>query len=139
MFYFILLVFILVNYGMSNIVVYARGPFHIFEWWRNTAFKIHPQLGEMFSCMICYPTWNAIMLTGLSYLIGIQLTPFTIVFNWEYPIITALLDGAIGSGTTWIIHNIEEWFEKNAGILYEDQTEEQEPIKVTEDVTRRDK
>lgn len=117
----IFLIFIFLNYGMSNMVVYANGPFHIFSWWRETAFKIHPQLGEMFTCMICYPTWNGMLLSLVSFLIGIHFTPMMSIFNGEYWPLAILLDGCVGSGTTWVIHNIEEWFEKNS---YYDVTED---------------
>lgn len=108
----IVFVFILLNYGMSNMIVYAAGPFHIFEHFRNLMGKIHVQFAELFSCMICYPTWNGIMLSILSLILGIHFTPFTLIFDGHYPVITVLLDGCFGSGTSWLIHNIEEWFER---------------------------
>ena len=114
MVWFILVVFILLNYGMSNMVVYANGPFHIFEWWRNTAFKIHPQLGELFTCMICYPTWNGMLLSVVSLLVGINFTPFTVIFDGSYWLLAILFDGCVGSGATWVIHNIEEYFERGS-------------------------
>ena len=119
----IVFVFILLNYGLSNMIVYAAGPFHIFEKFRNLMGRIHIQFAELFSCMICYPTWNAIMLSALALIIGIHFTPFTIIFGGSYPILTVLLDGGFGSGTTWLIHNIEEWFERGNQSYDEDEND----------------
>ena len=115
----IILLFFILNYGMSNIIVFSNGPFHIFEKFRNLMSELSGQLGELFSCMICYPTWNGMILSALSLILGVYFTPFTLLFNGEYVIITIVLDGAIGSGSTWLIHNIEEYFER-ANITYTD-------------------
>ena len=48
------LLFILVTYGFSNIVVYGS----IFKGMRNFLKKVSPNFwGELVSCMICFPTW----------------------------------------------------------------------------------
>lgn len=105
---------------MSNMIVFANGPFHIFEKVRSVANSLSSQLGEMFSCMICYPTWNGIILSVISLVIGVYFTPFTLLFNGEHVILTVLFDGCLGSGSTWLIHNIEEYYERS-NIVYTDE------------------
>lgn len=118
----IVFVFIILNYGMSNMIVFSNGPFHIFEKLRTCANNMSEQLGELFSCMICYPTWNGIILSVVSLVIGVYFTPFTILFNGNYVILTILFDGCFGSGSTWLIHNIEEYFERS-NITYIDESD----------------
>lgn len=114
--------FIMLNYGMSNMIVFSNGPFHVFEKFRAFANNLSEQLGELFSCMICYPTWNGFILSAVALITGVYFTPFTILFNGHYVLLTVLFDGCFGSGTTWLIHNIEEYFER-ANVTYEDEDE----------------
>jgi len=117
---FLLLTFILVCYGISNMVIYSNGPFHIFSKWRELTVKIHPMVGELFSCMMCFPFWVGVLLSAIDlFLFGGCLTPFNVLlFNIPTGIAKIIailgLDGALSSGTTWFIHNIEEYFESNS-------------------------
>lgn len=116
----IVLLFFILNYGMSNIVVFSNGPFHIFYKFRNLMSGLSDQLGELFSCMICYPTWNGMILSVVSLVLGVYFTPFTMLLGNSHPVISVILDGAIGSGSSWLIHNVEEYFERS-GITYTDE------------------
>lgn len=119
------LTFVFATYGLSNMVVYSNGPFGVFRRWRTFSNKISEGFGELFSCMICFPTWAGIILSAINLFLiedTILFTPMNAlmgesVFNyigvtfWVLSFIIILVDGLIGSGTTWLIHNIEEWFE----------------------------
>jgi hypothetical protein len=121
----VFLVFIFATYGFSNMVVYSNGPFGVFRKWRELSNKISEGFGELFSCMICFPTWAGMILSAINlFLIEniIMFTPMNLLMNesvfdysgitfWLISFVIILVDGLIGSGTTWIIHNIEEWFE----------------------------
>ena len=113
----IIFLFIWLTYGLSNMIVFASGPFHIFKKTRTLFNKISPQLGEFISCMICFPTWVGIGLSALNLFVfkDVSLTPFNVVFNgeteWYSYLACMLFDGALASGTTWFIHNVEEFFE----------------------------
>jgi hypothetical protein len=115
---FILLVYILSCYGMSNVMVFSRGPFGIFEEWRNLSEKINSSFGELFSCMMCFPFWVGALLSiiNLFLLPSVLFTPFNIIIMIHSDILSKLfiivMDGILSSGTTWILHNIEEYFEK---------------------------
>lgn len=117
---FLLIVYIFLCYGASNIVVFSNGPIHVFDKLRKITNKIHPMLGEIFSCMMCFPTWVGIGLSAIDYFLlpNFIFTPFNLIFTgitgfWGIAFML-LMDGILASGTTWFIHNIEEWFESNS-------------------------
>jgi hypothetical protein len=119
MFTFILFTFIFICYGISNIVVFSTGPWHMFEKWRALSTRISPSFGEMFQCMMCFPFWAGVILSAINLFLFNDLifTPCNLLFYgvqttiWN-SLLIMLLDGAISSGTVWILHNIEESFEK---------------------------
>lgn len=117
----ILLVFIFACYGLSNMVVFSNGPFDMLKGWRNLTNKIHPKLGELFSCMMCFPTWVGMGLSAINlfFVTDIPFTPmnslcdsYIVDYNTLTFFVIILIDGAIASGSSWVIHNIEEYFER---------------------------
>lgn len=118
MFGFLLTTFILVCYGLSNMVIYSKGPFHIFQNWRLWADKISPMFGELFSCMMCFPFWAGVLLSivDIFILTSIVITPYGLIMA-SLPVTTGntllicLFNGILSSASTWLIHNIEEFFE----------------------------
>ena len=113
-----LFIFILACYGLSNMVVYSKGPLNIFENFRNKVSLISSNLGELFSCMMCFPFWAGVIISVLDIiLINVTFTPFNMLFNGQTVdfvtiVVILVMDGIISSGTTWILHNIEEYFEQ---------------------------
>lgn len=117
---FLLIIYILICYGASNMVVFSNGPLHIFDKLRTLTNKIHPMLGEIFSCMMCFPTWVGVILSSIDYFLlpNFVITPFNLLLTgitgfWGIAFLI-LMDGILASGTTWFIHNVEEWFESNS-------------------------
>jgi len=121
----VLLSFIFISYGLSNMIVYSNGPGGIFTWWRSCSNKIHPKFGELFDCMMCLPMWVGMFFSviNLFFISSFSFTPMNMIFGriiYDYygidflfiTILILLCDGAIASGTSWVIHNIEEHFEK---------------------------
>jgi hypothetical protein len=99
-----LLLFILICYGTSNIMVFSS----IFSKWRTFWLKVSPNfLGELFTCMICLPTWCGIILSLLIF------SPTMTFLGVSSIFFSALLDGIIASGAVWLIHTIQESLEKN--------------------------
>lgn len=113
--FFKLIVSILLCYGISNIVVYGSGPANVFEKFRALMEKWSPNLGEWSGCMMCMPTTVGIVMSLLDWFVflSIDFTPFTMLLKstdmWYF---AALMDGCLLSGTTWLIHQVEEWFER---------------------------
>jgi hypothetical protein len=101
------LLFELLAYGITNIAVFGS----IFEKWRNFWVKTNPSFfGKLFSCPMC-----------LSFYVGGVLS---LVFNnngWSTPFfdygitslpLTVFLDSCFTSGCVWLVHNLEEFFER---------------------------
>lgn len=114
--WFVVFVFSVIVYSISNHFVYAHGPMHVYDNIRNIAQRIHPNLGELFECMICFPTWVGMALSAMNYffLNGVALTPFMILLNGITPwwIIIAL-DGFFGSAVGWLIDTFQSAVERS--------------------------
>lgn len=98
-----LIVFLLISYGISNIVIFST----IFKGWREFWLKHSPNFfGKLFTCMICLPFWVGIL---LSYIVFSITESFLGVDNFY---INLFLDGCLTSGGVWLIHTIQEKLEK---------------------------
>lgn len=103
-----ILLTILVCYGISNIIVYGS----IFEGLRDRLTLFSPDFwGKLFSCMMCLPFWVGFFLSVSSQFTGYtQFSPF-FSNGLENPYISVFLDSCLLSGTTWLIHTLQEHFE----------------------------
>jgi hypothetical protein len=108
-----IVVWSLVIYGMSNILVYGsilNGFRNTIERWGNnpsTPFnKVFHFIREMLRCMLCTPTWLGFFFGFLIYSPTYTYLNVSEYYSW-------FLDGTLASGTTWIINSIIEWFEEN--------------------------
>lgn len=115
---FLLIVFIIASYGLSNMVVYSNGPFGVFLKWRELTNRISPNIGELFSCMMCFPFWAGVTLSAIDLFIitGSIFTPFNLLLYFQSAgiiktILILIMDGIVSSGSVWVLHNIEEYFE----------------------------
>lgn len=102
-----ILLFVLLSYGITNILVFGS----IFQKWRDFWNKINPSFfGKLVTCPLCLSTWIGGILSTLFIYFGYS-TPFT-----EYGItilpLLIFLDACFISGCVWIIHTLQEYFEK---------------------------
>ena len=117
--------YILFAYGIANMVCYAEGPWGIFEWWREVADNISEGFGKLFNCMMCFSTWVGLLASIGDLLIpSAVFTPFNLILAgtglwWLIPI----LDAGLTSGAVWLLHNLEEAFERHGAIAYIDEKE----------------
>ena len=109
-----LVIFMLVAYGMTTILVYGS----IFNGLRNaihiagnddSSILIRPVfkfISELIKCMLCTSTWVGFFLS---------LTMFSPIHNLiglnEY--FSVFFDGMLSAGSVWAINAIVEWFEEN--------------------------
>jgi len=109
-----LLIFMLVAYGMTTILVYGS----IFNGLRNGIHKLGSDDGfvlikpifkfisELIQCMLCASTWVGFFLS---------LVFFSPIHNFiglnEY--VSVFFDGMLSAGSVWAINAIIEWFEEN--------------------------
>ena len=97
-----LLVFILVAYGASNIMVFSS----IFSKFRgivgvddeNPSF-----FGKLFGCMMCLPFLWGIILSVFMY------SP---VGQLDIQYLNVFFDGCLASGSVWVLHTIQERLEQ---------------------------
>ena len=102
------LLFILTAYGITNILIFGS----IFSGWRTFWSKINPTFfGKLFTCPMCLSTWVGFILSYVFTYYNYD-TPFTSYgINIDY--LKIFLDGCFVSGCVWIIHNLEEAFERH--------------------------
>jgi hypothetical protein len=112
----VIFIFSIVSYAISNHFVYAHGPAHIYDKIRDIANKIHSNLGELFSCMICFPTWVGFILSACNsfFYPTLTLTPFMLLLGATAPWwVIMILDGFFASGIVWLIHTAQEALERS--------------------------
>jgi len=103
-----IILIVLVAYGISNIVVYGA----IFEKLREMSNLFSPKFwGKLLSCMMCTPFWVGFFLSLGSFLSDYtQFSPFYSM-GLENIYISIFLDSCLLSGTTWLIHTVQEYLE----------------------------
>jgi hypothetical protein len=103
-----LLIFIVVTYGISNILIYGS----IFQWWRDLLSKLgtgDKSLYKLFTCMMCLPTWVGFILSYLLQSQGVE-TPLT-VYGVENLYLAVFLDGILASGGVYAFNTLVEYLE----------------------------
>lgn len=128
---FVFLVYSIMCYGFTEMIVYMRGPFGIFEKFRNIATEIHEELGELLGCVFCTSIWLSALLSALNMLVipTIPYTPFNLLIGEGGPWwLIIMLDCLFGSGISWILFKIEDTLDSieqknNALISKENQDE----------------
>jgi len=109
-----LLIFMLVAYGMTTILVYGsifnglRDGIHAAGSDEGFVFTrpIFKFISELIKCILCTSTWVGFFLS---------LTFFSPIHNFiglnEY--VSVFFDGMLSAGSVWAINAIIEWFEEN--------------------------
>ena len=108
-----ILIWMIMAYGVSNILVYGS----IFDTPRNYIFKEADNIDNyiqgsyrflkgMLSCMLCTPVW-------VGFFFGVFLYSPVHEFLGVTPWISWFFDGMLASGSVWAINSIIEWFEEN--------------------------
>lgn len=102
-----LFVYILLSYGITNIMVFGS----IFKEWRDFWEYFSPGFfGKLFGCPMCLSTWVGFFLSIVFNLHGIK-TPITDL-GMDFGFWSVLFDGAFTSGSVWVLHTIQEFFER---------------------------
>lgn len=108
-----LFLWVLLSYGMSNILVYGsifNGPRNQINKWAENEFMPFQEvwifLSDMLKCMMCTPTWVGFLFGIFLYSPVHEILGVTNYVSWFF-------DGMLASGGTWAINSIVEWFEEN--------------------------
>lgn len=113
--------YILCAYGFCNMIIFARGPFGIFEWWRSFSHRINKGFGELFTCPMCLSTWCGLFFSAIDIWLvkSVDFTPFNMVFaNTNLWWLILLMDMGATSGIVWLIYQLEEMIERT-GVYYD--------------------
>lgn len=107
------LIFMIVAYGMTTILVYGSILNEVRNWihnWGNSDYYAFNGVGKflsgLISCMLCTGTWvgfflSLFMFSPVNEFIGLN-KYFSVFF-----------DGMLSAGSVWAINSIIEWFEEN--------------------------
>lgn len=123
-----LIAYILFAYGIVNMIIFASGPFGVFEKWRNFTHRISDGFGELFTCPMCLSTWVGLMFSAINIWLApnIAFTPFNMVFGvGNYVLLVLIMDMGFTSGVVWLIHQFEEMMER-IGVITEYEYEDSE-------------
>lgn len=119
--------YIICAYGFCNMIIFANGPFGIFEKWRRFAHTLNKSFGELFTCPICLSTWCGLFFSAVNIFAVpvIAFTPFNMIFGvGNYIWLTMFMDMGVTSGFVWLIHQLEEMMERIGN--YEEEIVEEE-------------
>lgn len=117
-------------YGLCNMIIFARGPFGIFEKWRRFTHMIHPSIGELFTCPMCLSTWCGLFFSAINIWVvqSIAFTPFNIIFGvGNHVWLVLLMDMGFTSGIVWLVHQLEEMMER-VGLYGEAEDDDEDKI-----------
>lgn len=113
------IIFSLFCYGFSNIVIYGS----IFSGFRNLMIRIfgdsNSSLGKLVTCFICLPTWVGFIVSIVNRVFFplMLISPSMLVMGKALTLTQFLLcvffDGIVASGVTWLIHTLQEYFERS--------------------------
>jgi len=96
-----LILFILLNFGISYIITHAK----IFEKIRNFFVKINPSfLGKLIMCILCTGTWIGFLLSSIY-------SPSYLLFT-DIRVVSIFLDGMLGGITSYFLCMIYCWLGK---------------------------
>ena len=107
-----LLLWMVMAYGMSNILVYGsifNGPRNFINKWGDSKYPLNgfgAFLSKMLSCMMCCSVWIGFFYGIFLYSPVHELLGVTDMASWFF-------DGMLASGSVWAINAIIEWFEVN--------------------------
>ena len=105
-------------YGLTEIMIYGRGPFGVCEKIRQWASGVSDGLGQLFGCPMCFSTWVGTVSSFIDVVLlkNAAFTPFSIVFascgGFWIGLLTIVLDMFFTSGIVWFLTRMEEWMEK---------------------------
>jgi hypothetical protein len=121
-----LFAYIIFAYGIANMIIFASGPFGIFEKWRNFTNRVSDGFGELFTCPMCLSTWIGLVFSAINIWLvpTVAFTPFNMVFGvGEYIPLVLIMDMGFTSGIVWLIHQFEEMMER-IGVVTEYEYED---------------
>lgn len=107
-----LIIFVLVAYGFSNIIVHGK----IFNNQRDWLSNRSKFFNGVLHCMMCSSTWVGFILSILLMSPSMAYCSENPMINFQifgfYPV-AVFFDGLLASGGVWLIHTLQEYLEYN--------------------------
>jgi len=97
-----LLVWTLISYGMTSILVWGS----IFENFRNWIKNHSKFFGDLISCTLCTSTW-------VGFFMSLFFGSITSIFFDTNILLHIFFDGMYSAGSVWALNSIIEFFEEN--------------------------
>ncbi len=111
------IIYFLAAYGISNIMAFGK-PTQPIRW---LARKGHKLLYELLTCMMCLPVYIGLIANLLGYsvthdyfftdLLHLNVGIFGLSYTW-LDLIILILDMSITSASVWLIHTLQEKWER---------------------------
>jgi hypothetical protein len=105
-----ILLWILFAYGSCNVLIYGSN----FQWWRSLLSNLGQgpySLHKLFTCMMCLPTWAGFFMSFMGQKFLNIDTPST-MYGVENFWVAVFIDGLITTGSVWLLHTLQEAFER---------------------------
>jgi hypothetical protein len=100
------IIFILLAYGITNIIVFGS----IFKEFRDFFEKNNPNFfGMLFTCPLCLSTWVGFFLSSVFIYFNLY-TPMS-SYGLDFLPLIIFFDGCLTSGCVWLIHTLQEKLE----------------------------
>lgn len=102
-----LIAWLIIAYGLTNIVVFGKIFKSTRDWFQSkTKYVVMNYIYGMITCAMCFSFWAGIFLSFLLNSQSEELFVNTHNLYWFF-------DGLLSSGGVWLINSIVEWFEEN--------------------------
>lgn len=112
-----LLIYCLIAYGLTLLLVKGRGPFNIIGFFRDVMAAISKDFGLMFDCMLCTGTNVGLILSIIDVCIpAIAFTPASLILGTYWWLIIPF-DMFLTGGVAWFINSVETWFGEKEYII----------------------
>ena len=107
-----ILIYCLIAYGLTLLLVKGRGPFNLLGFFRDVAAYISKELGLMLECMLCTGTNVGMILSIIDVCLpAIAFTPASLILGTTWWLIIPF-DMFLTAGVVWFINAVEVWFEE---------------------------
>lgn len=111
----LIFVYSIIAYSITNILVFGS----IFQPWRDFWDGTSPTFfGKLFSCPMCLSVWVGfgLSLVFQHFNINTPMTEIGMFLPMDYDMLKfvakVFLDGVFAGGMVWLIHTVQEFFER---------------------------
>jgi hypothetical protein len=111
-----IIAYLLMFYGLVNMLIYGDGLYHCLTKLRKFVGLFGKTFKELFECPMCLSGFGGLVMSLVNvFLITLPFTPFNILYGTELPwYLIIFFDAGITSGFVWLVHTFQEMMERFA-------------------------